>query len=115
MTEEQINKAAEEYSLRVNGHYYPIIPEDFNRSIGEVTENAFVEGANFANKHWQEKNRWIPVTERLPERISQNTTISRQVITKIENMGYRIKQYDLTLGWVPMYANEKVISWREIE
>ena len=115
MTDEQINKAGEEYAVEFCTE---TTEEILKLSAGEIRDyfrDAFIKGANLANKHWEEKTRWIPVTERLPERITQNTTISRQVITKIENMGYRIKQYDLTLGWVPIYVNEKVISWREIE
>ena len=54
MTDEQIDKAAEEYADNE-------CLDDFAESL---VKEAFIKGANFANKHWQEKTRWIPVTER---------------------------------------------------
>lgn len=57
MTDEQINKAAEEYADSECLDYF----------AESLVREAFIKGANFANNHWQEKTRWIPVKERLPE------------------------------------------------
>lgn len=63
METEEIEKAASEYA---------------NTNLLDETNPAFIEaailcsfddfkaGAEFANKHWQEKTRWIPVEEKLP-------------------------------------------------
>ena len=63
MTDEQINKAGEEYAKSLGCMETDLSPED----LENLARTDFVAGASFANKHWQEKTRWIPVTERLPE------------------------------------------------
>ena len=50
MTEEQINKAAEEYADNE-------CLDDFSESL---IKEAFIKGANFANSHWQEKTDGYP-------------------------------------------------------
>ena len=64
MTTEEIEKAVSDYSKSLE-------PIAFKNLKGEempyLLRGAFKEGVEFANKHWQEKTRWIPVEERLPE------------------------------------------------
>ena len=64
MTTEEIDKAAEKYTESLKSIA-------FENLSGEETpyllRGAFKEGLESANKHWQEKTRWIPVEERLPE------------------------------------------------
>lgn len=64
MTTEEIKKAAKDYVDK------SINEEHIYDDIGLIKSAAmvdFMEGVEFANKHWQEKTRWIPITERLPE------------------------------------------------
>lgn len=61
MATEKIEKAARSY---VKDSYGDCIPQEHSFNIAI---NAFKEGFEFANKHWQEKTRWISVGERLPE------------------------------------------------
>ena len=52
---EQIEKAGKQYAnLR-------------DRASWVRNKASFIAGANFANQIWEEKTRWIPVGERLPE------------------------------------------------
>ena len=57
MTTEEIEKAAEEYAIKL----------DVSTFDCKAARKDFREGAKFANKHWQEKIRWIPVADKLPE------------------------------------------------
>lgn len=64
MTTEEIEKAARDYvDISIDA-------KQIYSDIGLVKSAAmvdFMEGVEFANKHWQEKTRWIPIKERLPE------------------------------------------------
>lgn len=62
MKQEEIEKAAEEYAKRLN---YSM--EAKHNMCQEDFKIAFKAGVEYANKYWQEKTRWIPVEERLPE------------------------------------------------
>lgn len=84
MTKEEIEKVAEEYAAKL----------DVSTFDYKAARKDFREGADFANKHWQEKTRWIPVEERLPKAITGNTNVSRQVLIKLKDSGYRVMQYD---------------------
>lgn len=103
MTNEQINKAAEEFceKRRLNSRGYP--PKEW-----------FIAGVAFANNHWQEKTRWIPITERLPK--NQNI-----VLLKTENdcflTGYLHgkKSGFIVYGMEAYESIGEVTHWREIE
>lgn len=71
MTPEEIEKVAVEYadSTGVQSGYWNDIRE------------GFLKGGIFVNEKWQEKTRWIPITEQLPPR----TTETRQVFVKNAN------------------------------
>ena len=56
MTTEEIEKAIERFT---EGRRH--------KSTGYPPKEWFKAGIEAANKHWQEKTRWIPVEERLPE------------------------------------------------
>lgn len=64
MTTEEIEKAVEKFAKSLK-----LIA--FENLSGEETpyllRGAFKEGLESANIQWQEKTRWIPVEERLPE------------------------------------------------
>lgn len=63
MTTEEINKAANEYQERI----YTDVYEEGSLAEQELQcLNDFKAGADFTNKYWQEKTRWIPVEEKLP-------------------------------------------------
>ena len=112
MTTEEIEKAAEKYTESLKSIA-------FENLSGEETpyllRGAFKEGLESANKHWQEKTRWISVGERLPKAITINTNVSRQVWVKLEGRGYRVMQYDhLAKRFFPQYVNEVITHWKEI-
>lgn len=62
MTQEQIEKALEEYIDRELSDAVncgdPIYEADVHM--------AFREGAQLVNKYWREKTKWIPIEERVP-------------------------------------------------
>ena len=64
MTTEEIDKAAEKYTESLKSI-------TFENLSGEETpyllRGAFKEGLESANKHWQEKTRWINPKEQRPE------------------------------------------------
>lgn len=66
MTTEEIEKAAGEYSGEELTSGYPYV-HPAHRQFIEARHEAFKAGAEFADKHWQEKTRWIPIEERLPD------------------------------------------------
>ena len=92
MTTKEINKAVEEYAESLKS----IAFEDLS---GEETpyllRGAFKEGLESANKHWQEKTRWIPVEERLPE----IKVCPYQILVKNESIStmYIASQHDIDL------------------
>ena len=75
MTTEEIEKAAEEYTQKFVDKIQ--LAQNYESAILYAIHD-FIKGAEFANKHWQEKTRWIPVEERLPPR----GTETRQVFVK---------------------------------
>lgn len=67
MTDEQIEKAADEYAIDTNAQRLEAYPEDLHPDIYPKYDTldlaeAFENGANFALAH-----QWISVDERLPE------------------------------------------------
>ena len=64
MTTEEIDKAVKEYTESLKSIAFENLSGE---EIPYLLRGAFREGLDFANKHWQEKTRWIPVEERLPK------------------------------------------------
>lgn len=60
MKTEEIEKAAEGYATDYKDWGFLTTEE-------HIKKTHFKAGAEFADKHWQEKTRWIPVEERLPK------------------------------------------------
>jgi superfamily II RNA helicase len=113
MTTEEIEKAVEEYAESLKSIAFENLSGE---EIPYLLRGAFKEGLESANKHWQEKTRWIPVEERLPKAITRNTNVSRQVLIKLKDSGYRVMQYDhLAKRFFPQYVNEVITHWKEIE
>lgn len=84
MKTEEIEKAAEEFCVnrRLDSKGYP--PSVW-----------FKAGAEFSDKHWQEKTRWISVGERLPEVretpywvVAKTESGDDCVVVKIRNEGF---------------------------
>lgn len=64
MTTEEIEKAVSDYSKSLE----PIAFENLKgEEMPYLLRGVYKEGIEFANKHWQEKTRWIPVEKKLPE------------------------------------------------
>jgi len=69
----------------------------------------FIAGVNFAQQ-------WIPVEDELPKPITSNTNVSRQILIKLKDGGYRVMQYDhVREEFFPHYVNETITHWRKIE
>lgn len=64
METEEIDKAVEEYAESLKSIAFENLSGEV---IPYLLRGAFKEGLESANKHWQEKTRWIPLEERLPE------------------------------------------------
>ena len=79
MTNEEIEKAANEFAEK---HGFRVPYDGSNEFYDKVdvraSKDGFKAGAEFADKHWQEKTRWIPIEERLPLRQSR----TRQIFCK---------------------------------
>ena len=107
MTTEEIKKAAREYTKSLE------IGNCLMLQFGELEKYAkrdFVAGAKFANKIWQEKTRWIPVEEKLPELreypywvVAKNDKGDDYVIVNIRNEGFF------------EYLKSYFTHWKEIE
>lgn len=67
MTTEEIEKAANEFAEK---HGFRVPYDGSNEFYDKVdvraSKDGFKAGAEFVDKHWQEKTRWIPIEERLP-------------------------------------------------
>ena len=112
MTTEEIEKAVEEYDESLKSIAFENLSGE---EIPYLLRGAFKEGLESANKHWQEKTRWIPVDEKLPPR----ETETRQVFVKNKNRH--------SLNWMIVscfderyfddieFIRREFTHWREIE
>lgn len=111
MTTEEIEKAVSDYSKSLE----PIAFENLKgEEIPYLLRGAFKEGLEFANKHWQEKTRWIPIKERLPE--VRDTPYC--IAIKWEDFEYQEER----VGSMYIYTEEDIDyisvackNWKEIE
>ena len=99
MTTEEIEKAAQVESDKL---VFYCSKYDFKRG--------FIKGFELSNKHWQEKTRWIPTEERLPEVKAH----PYQILVKNESIHtmYIASQYDIDL------LKDKFLGfthWKEIK
>ena len=105
MTTEEINKAAEEYATKL----------DVSTFDYKAARKDFREGADFVNKHWQEKTRWIPVEERLPKVRKTPFFIIVQAYDNSDKFRANIETFlvkdERDLLWVWMNCK----YWKEIE
>lgn len=112
MTTEEIEKAAEEYQVKI----YTDVYEEGSLEEQELQcINDFKAGGEFVNKHWQEKTRWIPIEEKLPE--ARETPYFIVIKYKVaesdsDNIG-AICIYDKTD--VDYILLEGITHWKEIE
>ena len=97
MTVEEIEKAGKEYENKivVNDAYAHIHYE---------------EGCKFANKHWQEKTKWIPVEERLPAFEGKRRTILVKTGDDLYSFLWIIQEVSLSDFECQGYTH-----WKEIE
>ena len=104
MTTEEIDKAAEEYAIKL----------DVSTFDYKAARKDFREGADFANKYWQEKTKWIPVKERLPQ--IQANGFSDMVLTRDKHGIIKIERYDQEFGnFSGLRYGGEVTHWKEIE
>lgn len=113
MTTEEIEKAAERFT-----------EERRYKSTGYPPKEWFKAGAEFADKHWQEKTKWIPVEERLPETYPLGGVIGLRVGMQVLTLSHEGSNvailHDMGNGkpyWMLNSGKELhgVTYWKEIE
>ena len=111
MTEE-IEKAVSDYSKSLETIAFENLKGE---EMPYLLRGAFKEGLELTNKHWQEKTRWIPVEERLPEARETPYYIVikyKEAESDSDNIG-AICIYDKTD--VDYILLEQITHWKEIE
>lgn len=111
MTTAEIEKAVSDYSKSLE----PIAFENLKGDeMPYLLRGAYKEGIELTNKHWQEKTRWIPVDERLPE--VRDTPYC--IAIKWEDFKYQEER----VGSIYIYTEEDIDyisvackNWKEIE
>lgn len=115
MTQEEIEKAANEFAEK---HGFRVPYDGSNEFYDKVdvraSKDGFKAGANFANKLWQEKTRWIPIEERLPER--KLSGFSALVLTKNKHGNIMLERYDYDYNrFKGLRYGGEVTHWKEID
>lgn len=105
MTTEEIEKAAENYAIDTCLKLIILDP-----STEPLIKESFKKGAEFANKHWQEKIRWIPVEERLPVFGGERRTILVKTGENLYAFLWIIQELSLSDFECQQYTH-----WKEIE
>ena len=112
MTTEEIEKAVEEYTESLKSIAFENLSGE---EIPYLLRGAFKEGLESANKYWQEKTRWIPIEEKLPEvRETPYFIVIKYKVAESDsdNIG-AICIYDKTD--VDYILLEGITHWKEIE
>ena len=106
MTTEEIEKAGKRYAYNIipdeNGMTFPVERSELNK--------AFKAGVQFADKHWQEKTKWIPVKERLPAFEGKRRTILVKTGDDLYSFLWIIQEVSLSDFECQGYTH-----WKEIE
>lgn len=109
MTTEEIEKAASEYADFTKTACLADGIE-FTSDDYVFTKADFRNGAEFADKHWQEKTRWIPVEERLPVFGGERRTILVKTGENLYAFLWIIQELSLSDFECQQYTH-----WKEIE
>ena len=114
MTTEEIDKAANEFAEK---HGFRVPYDGSNEFYDKVdvraSKDGFKAGVEFTDKHWQEKTRWIPVEERLPQ--IQANGFSDMVLTRDKHGIIKIERYDQEFGnFSGLRYGGEVTHWKEI-
>ena len=102
MTTEEIEKAIERFT-----------EERRHKSTGYPPKEWFKAGAEFADKHWQEKTRWKSLLDN-PPKMPNNESEERQILIKHEKGGYDVK-FLIKQSSIDYFLREGFIWWKEIE
>ena len=126
MTTEEIEKEAGRYSGEELASGYPYVHPAHQQSI-EIRHEAFKAGADFVNKHWQEKTRWIPIEERFPNPLPFEDVgeIANGDLLLVKHIGYGsiefgvLREVNNVKYWeLPDCGNfeiNEISHWKEIE
>ena len=116
MTTEEIEKAIERFT-----------EERRHKSTDYPPKEWFKAGAEFADKHWQEKTRWVPVEERLPKPLPFEDVgeIANGDLLLVKHIGYGsiefgvLREANNVKYWeLPDCGNleiNEISHWKEIE
>lgn len=105
MTTEEIEKA---FSSHI-ANYEKMIGQPIKHRQDAL--HHFTQGMSVSDKHWQEKTRWIPVEERLPEVKASEYPIYAK--NEREKNDYAILVIDDQLSLE--YLKKAFTHWKEIE
>ena len=100
MTTEEINKAAEEYATKL----------DVSTFDYKAARKDFREGADFVNKHWQEKTRWKSLETEPPKYEGQNYQVLVRFAPGIYDVVCIIRLRSIERAIAAGYKD-----WKEIE
>ena len=103
MTTEEIEKAAKEYAANL----------DVQEFDYKAAKKDFIEGAEFVNKHWQEKTRWKSLLTN-PPKLPSNPSEEKQVLIKHAKGGYDVK-FLVKQSSIDYWLKEGFVFWKEIE
>ena len=73
------------YKEAARSHEYNKKQGAISSLINKSTINSFEAGYEFCQKEHEEKLRWIPVEEKLPEKMQTEPTVSKVVQVKSKN------------------------------
>ena len=103
MTTEEIEKTAEEYATKLDVSIF-----DY-----KAARKDFREGADFVNKHWQEKTRWRSLLIE-PPKLPSNPSEEKQVLIKHAKGGYDVK-FLVKQSSIDYWLKDGFVIWKEIE
>ena len=107
MTTEEIEKTAQEYDESLKSIAFGNLTGE---DIPYLLRGAFKEGLKSANKHWEEKTRWVPVEERLPAFEGKRRTVLVKTGDDLYSFLWIIQEVSLSDFECQGYTH-----WREIE
>ena len=106
MTTEEINKAANEYQERI----YTDVYEEGSLAEQELQcLNDFKAGADFTNKHWQEKTRWKSLIKEPPHHYPKRYFLRMGLNGEPRSMPF------LSKNSTEEYIDYGFTHWKEIE
>lgn len=114
MATEEIEKAANEFAEK---HGFRVPYDGSNEFYDKVdvraSKDGFKAGAEFVDKHWQEKTRWRSLLDE-PPKLPTSPDKERLILIKHAKGGYDIK-FIVKQSSIDMFLRDGFVAWKEIE